>query len=199
MLTAAHCVDGITPTTIVTGITYLTERGQRFSPVKIIKHPYWDPETMDYDYALIKLSGKSSAKTVELLSLELNAGTYLTVAGWGLTKEDGYISSKLQKVTLPLVSQTTCSKVYPNLTSRMICAGYASGGKDSCQGDSGGPLVYKTSSNSYLVGVVSWGEGCAREGKYGVYAKVSAVKNWIETTIKNDGASSQTSIWDLFF
>ncbi|MGC8728298.1 MAG: serine protease [Elusimicrobiales bacterium] len=192
VLTAAHCVDGITPSYIVTGISKLTDTvGQRFTPVKIIKHPSWNSQTMDYDYALIKLSGQSSAPIIELNTLELNAGTNLTVAGWGLTKENGDISNTLQKVTLPLVSKTTCLKAYPNaITDRMICAGYATGGKDSCQGDSGGPLVYKTSSKAYLVGVVSWGEGCAREGKYGIYSKVSAVKNWIENTVKTGNSSS---------
>ncbi|MEF3280091.1 MAG: serine protease [Elusimicrobiota bacterium] len=195
VLTAAHCVDGITPTTIVTGITNLSDIGQRFSPVKIIKHPNWNSDVMDYDYALIKLNAKSTSPTIDLITLELIEGTNLTVAGWGLTKEDGDISNTLQKVTLPLVSKTTCSKAYPNqITDRMICAGYATGGKDSCQGDSGGPLVYKTSSKAYLVGVVSWGEGCAREGKYGVYSKVSAVKTWIENTIK----TGESSILTLF-
>lgn len=57
----------------------------------------------------------------------------------------------------------------------MVCAGYENGGFDSCQGDSGGPLV----SDGVLVGVVSWGKGCAEPGFPGVYAKVSAVREWI--------------------
>ena len=47
----------------------------------------------------------------------------------------------------------------------MMCAGGV-GGEDSCQGDSGGPLVTRGQPGEpwALVGVVSFGYGCAREG-----------------------------------
>ncbi|MNY62422.1 Trypsin [compost metagenome] len=66
-----------------------------------------------------------------------------------------------------------------------MCAGFPEGGKDSCQGDSGGPLVAKTTDNqTYLIGVVSWGTGCARAGKPGVYAKVSYATQWIQSYVQ---------------
>jgi len=96
------------------------------------------------------------------------------------------------KVTVPVISNDACSQLYnpitDPITSNMLCAGYSNGGKDSCQGDSGGPIIQRVnqtdgSSTHHLVGVVSWGIGCARPGYPGVYARVSEAKDWIQNTI----------------
>jgi len=65
----------------------------------------------------------------------------------------------------------------------MICAGFEAGGHDSCDRDSGGPMIMKTKDGDVLVGLVSWGDGCARPGKPGVYTKISAVRSWILETM----------------
>ena len=57
------------------------------------------------------------------------------------------------------------------------------GGKDSCQGDSGGPIVIRKNNKHIQVGVVSWGEGCARENYPGVYARVSSAHGWIKQVV----------------
>lgn len=188
VLTAAHCVDGITPSSILIGLQNQsdTSKAERFTPAKIIKHPSWDSNVMNYDYALIKLSGESKYPPVKLNTKDITGDTTFTVAGWGVTSESSQsVSKKLLKVDVPFVDQQTCSLAYPDsITDNMLCAGFKDGGKDSCQGDSGGPLVMGSGSSRVLVGVVSWGEGCARPNKYGVYSKVKNAVDWINSTMK---------------
>jgi trypsin len=69
------------------------------------------------------------------------------------------------------------------VSDQMFCAGAREGGLDSCQGDSGGPVVSNVSGTNQLVGVVSWGFGCARELKYGVYTRVTSVSQWVADTM----------------
>ena len=91
------------------------------------------------------------------------------------------------QVKLPIMSQFTCPKAYwyATIDDSMICAGYAEGGKDSCSGDSGGPLVCQDNGKYFLEVVVSFGEVCARPGKYGVYSDVRYFREWIDYVISN--------------
>ena len=94
---------------------------------------------------------------------------------------DDVQTSRLMEVRLPLVGEETCRQAYPGATidHRSLCAGLRRGGKDSCQGDSGGPLVVRDGERWVQAGVVSWGSGCAKPGKYGVYTNVGAFTEWL--------------------
>ena len=85
------------------------------------------------------------------------------------------------------MSRATCQSGYDDLrltiTQRMRCAGFSGGLIDACKKDSGGPLVCPRNNKWYLMGVVSWGVGCARANRYGVYADVLVLKSWIQNTI----------------
>ncbi|GLH17222.1 Trypsin-1, partial [Gryllus bimaculatus] len=102
---------------------------------------------------------------------------------WGARREGALLTpSKLQAVEVPVVDRDECSAAYEQyggVTASMLCAGVPEGGKDACQGDSGGPVV----AGGQLVGLVSWGVGCARAGFPGVNADVAALSDWVlETT-----------------
>lgn len=190
VLTAAHCVQGGV-SQVVLGLFDRSDfsHAEKFRVKKITVHPNYNSNTFDWDFALLQLSGSSSFEPVDIESddLEIVAGQssnfMLTVAGWGTTMSGGSsLPTRLQKVDVPYVNQDACFQSYPGLTSQMLCAGYDQGGKDSCQGDSGGPLVMRHNGTTSLVGVVSWGEGCAEAGKFGVYSRVSKALGWISRT-----------------
>ncbi|MEZ4815917.1 MAG: serine protease [Bdellovibrionota bacterium] len=195
VLTAAHCVVGqsISSLRVKTGLHSMSDTSgvETIRVSKAIVHPSYRSSTSDYDFALLKLSTKSNKPYVAVNRDELsipsneNIAPLVTVAGWGATSEGGGVASRLRHVSVPLIDQAKCNSAYSGqITSRMLCAGRTSGGKDSCQGDSGGPLIIKENNGEVrLVGVVSWGDGCARPNKYGVYSKVNSVISWLSKEI----------------
>ena len=198
VLTAAHCVANWNKSNkVYVGLHDRTDKtgSEMFTVTKVLAHPQYNRQTLDYDYALLQLNNDSTFRTIDLNTTEIEVPEdgqspfFVWTAGWGTTKEGSFgLPRNLQKVEVPLVTQKACNA--PNsyngeITDRMICAGLEMGGKDSCQGDSGGPLFVKQTSGDYLlVGVVSWGEGCARANKYGVYSKVNHEINWIAQQIQ---------------
>ncbi len=187
VLTAAHCVAGSGPSSIAIGLHDRTDtaNAEIVRPSATIVHPKNDSSTLDYDFALIRIDRESRFAPILLQRSEMAGPVNFVTAGWGTTGSGFGLPRLLQKVTVPYVDSATCSASYPGeITESMICAGLKEGGKDSCQGDSGGPLLMGSGDQRTLVGVVSWGEGCAKPDKYGVYGKVSAAMEWIDATIK---------------
>lgn len=161
--------------------------------LQVYSYPYYLGIYYDHDIALLYLRSPvifgeysrpiclPSPNLGRLLTQEGEVGQ---VSGWGSTRHLGRASRFLLKVRLPIVSQDTCmASTESVITGNMFCAGYSIEAKDSCKGDSGGPFAVLYRNAWYLVGVVSWGEGCAAEGKYGVYTRVSNYISWIKDTI----------------
>ncbi|XP_076017050.1 hepatocyte growth factor activator serine protease [Genypterus blacodes] len=109
-----------------------------------------------------------------------------SISGWGHLNEKATEYSNLQEAGVRLIPHDTCTKpeVYGNhVTADMLCAGI-NHCVDACQGDSGGPLACARNDVSFLYGIISWGEGCGRSGKPGVYTKVVNYMDWINSVIK---------------
>jgi secreted trypsin-like serine protease len=194
VLTAAHCLDTSEPVHVRIGTNNrVIDPGQIVSVISQVSHPKFNPNTLDYDVAVFTLAApvvlndnKNLMKLPEACTSLLcitglaKPATLVRTAGWGATNPNnpnGSASIDLRQVDVPLVDNTTCNTaVGPGVTSRMICAGFAVGGKDSCNGDSGGPLFgYLGIARTGLqTGIVSWGVGnCGDPGTYGVYTRIS--------------------------
>jgi len=201
VLTAAHCVEGKGADeldVLISRHNLLTAQGERIAIEQIYRHPlYTQASVSGYDIALIKLKHETHASNtpVPLINTtqmaSLSAGDGLTVLGWGTTSTSHLVMSPvLREVDVPLVADSVCQSVYYTANHTMLCAGYDMGGKDACQGDSGGPLIRSIDGQRYLVGVVSWGGGCALPSLYGVYSKISVLRDWIKQYINIDDSLS---------
>jgi len=196
VLTAAHCCSGLPRGVHVVagGIKRIEddEGEEQFSDVsQIIKHEDYDHQNQENDICLLHLKTKLEwtdfvKPAVLPAQMELTPeGANCTVTGWGtLHSGDFLLPDKLQKVTVPVVSDATCRAKYRlnNIADSMICAGDLDvGGKDSCQGDSGGPMI--DAETKALVGVVSWGIGCGDARHPGVYTEVAYYVDWINEKV----------------
>ncbi|XP_060653982.1 trypsin alpha-like [Drosophila nasuta] len=189
IVSAAHCVNTLADAsnlTIYIGTNNIFfPTGQELAVRKFVIHEKYRKLNNDYDVALLFLDGEieynENAQPIELATERPENATPVLVTGWGTTTEEGNLASDLQKVEVNIIENSACKSAYSiMLTSRMLCAGVTGGGKDACQGDSGGPLIFENK----LLGIVSWGTGCARPNKPGVYASVPDVRSWIEETAK---------------
>ncbi|XP_051273240.1 tissue-type plasminogen activator [Dicentrarchus labrax] len=210
VVTAAHCFSDSGSTrrvSVYLGKTAINETDadneQSFAVEKLILHQKYNDTNYDNDIALLKIKGVNgrcavkspSTQTVCLppLHTQLPASFQCSVAGFGNERYFGSYSQYLKQGEVKLISQGDCgSKLhYENLiTKNMLCAGSPDWSTDACKGDSGGPLVCEMAGRMFLFGVVSWGEGCARKNKPGVYTQVTNYNKWIAT---KTGLSKYTS------
>ncbi|MDA3629676.1 serine protease [Saccharopolyspora oryzae] len=186
VLTAAHCTTGSQPAEInvVSGRTVMSSQDGTVSKVtNIWVHPEYQDATKGFDVSVLTLEAPVQEAPIELATAD-DAGyapdSQATILGWGNTTEGGQQADHLQKAVAPVTSDDTCKGAYAEYSpDSMVCAGLPEGGVDACQGDSGGPLVV----DNKLIGVTSWGEGCARPGKPGIYARVGAYHDVIQEQI----------------
>jgi len=190
VLTAAHCVNANAAAKIqVYGGSANLETGGTIHAVdRVVIHEKFDIDTLENDVALLHLVTPFKGRTMPLLTpanVEKlgSVGTIGTVIGWGLISEGTEVQNALRRLSTQIFSNQTCNGIasYAGVVKDgMMCAGFPEGGKDSCQGDSGAPLMVGDGQGSYVqAGIASWGEGCARPMKFGVYTRVAPVYQWI--------------------
>ncbi|XP_058296268.1 polyserase-2 isoform X3 [Hylobates moloch] len=121
-------------------------------------------------------------------------GTACWATGWGDVQESDPLPLPwvLQEVELRLLGEATCQCLYSqpgpfNLTLQilpgMLCAGYPEGRRDTCQGDSGGPLVCEEGGRWFQAGITSFGFGCGRRNRPGVFTAVATYEAWIREQV----------------
>ena len=175
--TAAHCASAVAQS----DMRVVAGRQQKAGTDGVVvnvrniwKEPGFSDPGKGSDVAVLTLDRQVSYRTVSLPGKSDGSlyaeGTNATVLGWGRTADGGARATSLRSAVVPVVSDSSCASSYSNYNATsMVCAGYPNGGVDACQGDSGGPLVV----GDTLIGIVSWGDGCAKPGKPGVYTRVS--------------------------
>lgn len=197
ILTAAHCMNQSKYFEVVVGEVDTKKKEGTESVHKverIITHQKFVLQTYDYDIALLRLKEPINftqyvipvcIPEVDFADDVLMAQEAATVSGFGVIQQRGQQATKLQVLQVPYIDRQQCieSSTFA-ITKNMFCAGYDTEVKDACQGDSGGPHVTPYRDTFFITGIVSWGEGCAQKGKYGVYTKVSKFYKWIRAAMK---------------
>ncbi|XP_056343653.1 enteropeptidase isoform X2 [Oenanthe melanoleuca] len=199
LVTAAHCVYGrhLRPSLwqAVLGLYDQSDLAEppaaRHNIDRIIMNPHYMKQTKDSDIALMHLQHKVQyTDYIQPICLpeknqQFLPGINCSIAGWGGISSEGPTSNVLQEAEVPLLSNEKCQQWMPkyNITENMLCAGYDMGGIDSCQGDSGGPLTSEDGDKWFLVGVTSFGEGCALPQRPGVYVRVTMFVDWIKNIL----------------
>ena len=186
VLTAAHCVDenagDPAKLRVVVGSPTINS-APTVLVTAVYVHPLFRADTMHYDAALLILEHPvTGVRTIEMADSSPLAGATVSAAGWGETTEHAAtLPDHLRSVVLKVATKRACGHGNGKIpggyfTPSMMCAGNP--GRDTCSGDSGGPLVGTSHGHTVLVGITSFGTGCARAGHPGVYTRVPSIRGW---------------------
>ncbi|XP_043823668.1 acrosin-like [Dromiciops gliroides] len=207
VLTAAHCFKGISQWRLVVGAwevqwaaaATLSPLVQERKVVHIMLHEQYNTWTETNDIALVEMDVPvRCGYLVQIACLPRSSDGPVkdsepcVIAGWGYKEEDAsQPAAILQEAEVKIINLEICNGTewyHGSIHSSNLCAGYPEGKIDTCQGDSGGPLMCKDkSSNTFVVtGITSWGTGCARAKRPGVYTSTWDFLEWITSKIGAD-------------
>lgn len=201
VITAAHCIKGMAPEVEVRLGEHAAGSEEDFLSTQnytanVTVHENFDWTSFENDVALLKLDRKVQyTNRIQPICLPYKSDLASRdetdvsgwVAGWGVTRESGKASNVLRQVLVPIVDSEECAKKYQvtpaSIDEKVFCAGTP--GKDSCQGDSGGPFMINNEDDRFeMIGLVSFGIGCARTEFPGVYQRISEYMDWIMPKIQ---------------
>ncbi|CAH1733314.1 unnamed protein product [Aphis gossypii] len=201
-ITTAHCVINVPVTDIhlVFGKYNFLVKDEPYGNVTrklqtVITHPKFKSNETNYDLALLKFDKpvkfQPNILPVCIPEDDFNfVGYSARVTGWGTLYYGGHWPTVLQAVTVPVVSNSVCERMFlaagyvKKIPDTFICAGTEKGGFDACKGDSGGPMVVQRPDKRWLVaGITSWGMRCGEPNSPGVYMRISKFKDWINQII----------------
>jgi trypsin len=195
ILTAAHCTEDIKAKELkVQSGSKAVNEGKTYFVSHIFNHPKYESENFNFDFSLLRIFGKifynENQRAIALPEAndETPIGSSVRVMGWGRTMNPNESMNFLRVVKLILSDPKECEESYKEYDIKVVhnkvCATHPErkDGKDACQGDSGGPL--QRIGDGKLIGVVSFGLGCAKKEYPGIYAKVSSARAWIKSVAK---------------
>ncbi|EDW59491.1 trypsin-4 [Drosophila virilis] len=194
-ITAAHCIDGHENQpqefTLRLGSVKRASGGSLMPVRTIYKHPSYDSRDMNFDVALLRTQPGALTMDPNVSPIGLpesgepiEENLYAVVSGWGyMSSTESVLSSVLKYTTVQTVNQEKCHndlRYHGGVTEAMFCA--SARNTDACQGDSGGPLT----AQGRLIGIVSWGVGCADPYYPGVYTRLShpSIRRWVRLLTK---------------
>jgi len=189
VMTAAHCTVGQAANPsgmrVLLGEHKTDDANQiKVEVASINDDPQYDTSNLRNDFSILTLKEPVTfTKAISPICLPSDtskdyAGQVATVSGWGTLSSGGNQPTVLMEVDVTVTTNTFCKSVYgAGITDINICA--MDSGKDSCQGDSGGPLIIQENGRYALIGVVSYGYGCASPNIPGVYARITTRKDWV--------------------
>jgi secreted trypsin-like serine protease len=194
ILTAAHCADGARSIEVTAGahaqnLPESTQQVVSMGDAGHMEHEGWNRFTLANDLALVYLETplkmNSNVAAIDLAASEPSVGASVTMAGWGKTCDGAIgcgVSSKLNKVTCPVLNDDDAEAIYGNMSWDTIICIDTSGGKGTCNGDSGGPLMNAAGD---LTGLTSFGAAAGCEKGYpACFTSVPEYRSWINLNMQ---------------
>lgn len=196
-LTTAFCVEKLDPgeLRLLYGAAHLND-ARAVAISQIVPHPDFNSTSPQYGPALLRLAVPIDDPSIVFPQIYRDPSELLIadpatrVYGWGSITERGEASENLLQIDTQIVAYSECNSptVYAGRVSPTeFCARSRIPDADTCLGFAGSALISSQRSFPELVGLVSWGDGCGRQGKPTVYVNTAHFEEWIYSVVQSGG------------